>query len=40
MFEINACEIKNGHNQMNFEKVTRMLCQAFWCEGIRIPIPH
>lgn len=28
--------IKDGLNNMDFEKVTKMLSDAFWCKGIKI----
>jgi GNAT superfamily N-acetyltransferase len=36
MINLDECIIRYGFENMDFEKITRMLSKAFWCEGIKI----
>jgi GNAT superfamily N-acetyltransferase len=36
IFDINKCIVKFGYGNMNFVKVTALLTNAFWCNGITI----
>jgi GNAT superfamily N-acetyltransferase len=36
MINLDDCIIRYGFENMDFEKVTRMLSKAFWCEDIKI----
>ncbi|HOF34646.1 MAG TPA: GNAT family N-acetyltransferase [Spirochaetota bacterium] len=33
---LNQCEVKYGFENMNFKRVTEMLSEAFWSNGIKI----
>ena len=36
MINLDECIIRYGFENMDFEKITRMLSKAFWCENIKI----
>jgi GNAT superfamily N-acetyltransferase len=36
MINLDECIIKYGFENMDFEKITKMLSKAFWCEDIKI----
>jgi GNAT superfamily N-acetyltransferase len=35
-FDINQCVIKPGYDNMDFDKVTKMLATSYWTPGIKI----
>jgi GNAT superfamily N-acetyltransferase len=36
MINLDECVIRYGFENMDFEKITKMLSKAFWCEDIKI----